>query len=310
MSKTMTKSKKAEIDFPIELVCPTCMESHIGEHKEGCPECVTDFKYTDGFPDLIVGERFDDPFGESCWCYEDESNADLTNNYWLPLFNKHFPDRSKKKPRVLSLGCGTGIDIDILTEQGYDVVGIEIGNRTGAWNKRTNKNRLLLANGMFMPFKDETFDLIYMGCVLPHVGVVGDSFVVKEDYYEIRLKLATEMSRVLKKTGFMAVSSPNGNAPFDLFHDREVGKYMPRINHPGDPVIPTVKDYRKMFIDAGSRKVTTLPSRKYWGFIRSRKSFKGFILSIPVRFLFWFTSIFGFLRGSFIDPWLVVKIEK
>ncbi|MBN2242433.1 MAG: class I SAM-dependent methyltransferase [Acidobacteria bacterium] len=268
------------------------------------------FKYTDGFPDLIVGERFDDAFGEECWSYEEKSNSDLTCNYWLPLFDAHFPDRSRYKPRVLSVGCGTGIDIDILTDEGFDIVGNEIGNRSGAWKKRKHPERFLLANGMHLPFESNYFDIVYCGCLFPHVGVVGDSFKVREDYCSIRTRLAGEMARVLKKDGFIVVSSPNGNAPLDLFHGRGEGSYRPRINPPWNPCIPKIEDYRKMFFAGGCRAIEALPNRKYWGFVRSRKSIKGFILGIPVRFLFWLTSRVPVFRGTFLDPWIVVKLTK
>jgi SAM-dependent methyltransferase len=210
------------------------------------------------------------------------------------------------------LGCGVGIDIDILTDLGYDIIGIEIGNRTKAWKDRKYPERLILANGMHMPFPAETFDAIYCGCVFPHVGVVGDSFTVKQDYFDIRLSLAKEMTRVLKPGGMMLVSSPNGKAPLDLFHDRKVGSYKPRYNPPGDPCIPSIDDYKKLFVESvcANKEVTALPVRNYWGFIRAKQTIKGYFLSLPVRFLFWLSSYVPLLRGSFIDPWLVIKIQK
>jgi hypothetical protein len=37
---------------------------------------------------------------------------------------------------------------------------------------------------------------------------------------------------------------------------------------------------------------------------------KGRIASMPVRFLFWLASVIKPLRTSFINPWIVVMVEK
>ncbi len=299
------------IKCPVPLVCPNCKESlHPGVSKNNCPTCVVNFKFTDGFPDLIVGERFDDDTEQACWTYEEDSNSYLTENFWYPILNKKFSDRTDYKPKVLSLGCGTGIDIDILTQNKFDAIGLEIGNRSGAWNSRKYPERFILANGMHMPFEDATFNAIYCGCVFPHVGVVGDSFILKKNYYKIRLKLAKEMVRVLKPGGIILVSGPNGNAPFDIFHGRKPGNYTPRYNAPHDKAIPNISDYKSMFLDSGASEITSMPTQNYWGFVRSKKSMKGLIFSLPIRFLFMLTSKIPLFRGSLIDPWIVVQIEK
>jgi|LGOV01.1.fsa_nt_gb SAM-dependent methyltransferase len=311
LEEIISAQKSLGIHCPVPVVCPVCHGPLKPDcNKPECPDCVQNFRFTDDFPDLIMGERFNDSTDEACMFYEEQSNADLTRYYWFPLFSKYWPDRKDHKPRLLSLGCGTGMDVDILAEEGFEIVGIEIGNRSKSWKSRRHPKRLLLANGFHLPFEDETFDCIYCGCVFPHVGVVGDSFIVADNNYECRLKLASEMSRVLKSDGKIVVSSPNRSFPFDLFHGRKPGTYKPRLNRPGDAFLLSVSNYHKLFKEAGCDHAVALPTQKYWGFIRSKKSLKGFILGLPVRFLFWLTSHFASLRGSTVDPWLVVQIEK
>jgi SAM-dependent methyltransferase len=259
----------------------------------------------------VVGERFDDPTDEAQMRYEEQSNADLTRNYLIPLFRRLWPPPSLA-PRLLSLGCGTGVDVDLLCEAGFDCIGVDCGNRAAAWPRRRRPERLLLANGQHLPFEDATFDGIFCGCVFPHVGVVGDSHEVTARFREDRLALGREISRVARPGGKILVSSPNRLFPFDIFHGRTPGSYRPRPYWPGDPFLLSVSDYRRLFETCGCRAVTPQPAEGYWAFRRSRQSWKGRTLGLPVRLIFWLLSRESLkaLRGSMIDPWLVLLAEK
>lgn len=305
-------------EFPVPLVCPVCRGAlRLEADALKCARCQRGYTFCNGFADLIHGGRFDDPTGEEQLRYEEECNFDTTRNYLLPLFARWWPRASEsvdgpQPPRLLSLGCGTGIDIDVLTDSGYDAVGIDCGNRTNAWTKRRHARRLLLANGKHLPFADGSFDGIFCGCVFPHVGVVGDSFDLTPHYAEDRLELAREMARVLKPGGKILVSSPNRRFPCDIFHGRSGGGYKPRPYNPSDPFLLSIADYRRIFREAGCANVQPLPVDGYWGFIRSKHNVKGYLLALPVRFLFWLASRthFRFLHASPLNPWLVVLIEK
>ena len=181
----------------IVAVCPRCRGTLDSRSTNiECIRCGSAYSRLNGFPDLIVGGRFDDEADEARSSYETSSNEYLTRNYLLPTFRRRL--EGIRTPRLLSLGCGVGIDVDLLTEEGWDMAGIDCGNRTVEWPARLNRERLYLANGKALPFEDRTFDLVYCGCVFPHVGVDGDSNRVLADYREQRLQIAREMIRVLK----------------------------------------------------------------------------------------------------------------
>jgi SAM-dependent methyltransferase len=272
-----------------------------------CRCCGREYRFDRGFPDLIVDERFDDPTTMQKIQYEECSNADLTLNYLLPLFRQLWPTRGC---RLLSLGCGTGVDVDLLTREGFECVGIDCGNRAKVWERREQKSQLILANGKHLPFPDESFDGVFCGCVFPHVGVVGDSSKVTAQYQSERFRLAREIGRVLRSNGKVIVSSPNRLFPLDLFHGREEGSLRPKWNWPGEPFLLSAHDYARLFRPAGLTRVVPLPVRNYWGFIRSRHSLDGWILGLPVRTLFWIASQVRLLRASPINPWLVLLLEK
>ncbi|WP_457424698.1 class I SAM-dependent methyltransferase [Roseateles sp. P5_E7] len=295
------------------LVCPGCRRPALSASQLGyaCQACARRYPMTGGYPDLIIGERFDDASDETLLRYEERSNEDLTRGYWQPLFRRLFA-KQKREPRLLSVGCGTGVDVDLLRTDGYDSVGIDCGNRTSVWPRRSNADRLVLANGKHLPFDDNSFDAAFCGCVFPHVGVMGDSNITAPDVDHQRLELAREMVRVLRPGGYVIVSSPNRWFLFDIFHGRTPGSYRPRFNPPGSRFLLSVGDYERLFRQAGTGGATALPVENYWGFIRSQHSLKGKLFGAPVRFVFWLVSRPGLasLRGSPINPWVVVMLQK
>jgi len=272
-----------------------------------CSSCAREFPFSRGFPDLIVDERFNDPTTAQKIQYEERSNADLTRNYLIPLFRQLWPDH---RARLLSFGCGTGIDVDLLTREGFECLGIDCGNRTQVWEGREQRSHLILANGKHLPFPEQSFDGAFCGCVFPHVGVVGDSSQVTTQYNAERSRLAGEIGRVLKSNGKVIVSSPNRLFPLDLFHGREEGSMRPKWNWPGRPFLLSAADYARLFRSSGFTQVTPLPVRNYWGFIRSRHSFRGWMLGAPVRGLFWIVSQVRPLRTSPLNPWLVLLLAR
>lgn len=82
-----------------------------------------------------------------------------------------------KAKRVLEIGCLTGYGMDILSEGGYEVMGIELSRQ--AIEKRVNPN-IITASVDHLPFKSKTFDLVFSVAVLEHLGEAGVNIFLKE----------------------------------------------------------------------------------------------------------------------------------
>ena len=299
-----------------KLVCPVCKGTLDFRQSEiFCGGCSAKYSYEHGFPDLIVGGRFDDEDDAARTSYEEMCNEYTARNYLIPTFQRLFhgvASKGQRKPRLLSLGCGTGVDVDLLNAAGFEVVGIDCGNRSKVWPHRIESERLFLANGKHLPFEDGSFDVVYCGCVFPHVGVDGDSTRVLPNYFEERLVIAREMTRVLDPDGYILTSSPNRWFPIDIFHGRTPENPYPQFNPPWRPFLLAPRDYEALFRSAGCNLFRLLPVTGYWGFIRMKKRWKGRLLALPVEAVFSTVSAgpLKFLRGSPISPWLVMLMKK
>jgi SAM-dependent methyltransferase len=261
-----------------------------------------------GFLDLVVGDRFEDHSGEACRAYEIESNTHSTHHYWIPLFQRLFPEWRQRPTRLLAIGCGIAVEVDLLCDAGFACFGIDNGNRTVDWAKRRHSEGLVMANGMSLPFADGSFDAVFCGCVFPHVGVVGDTARTSPQCEAHRQQLAREMVRVARPGGQVIACGPNRWFPFDIFHGRQPGSYRPMLNPPWNRYLLSVSDFRRLFRRAGARQVESLPVDGFWGFVTMRRSWKGRLLSWPIRLAFHAASMpaLSFLRPSPLIPWITV----
>lgn len=300
----------AAVERSLPVLCPACrgeLQSRPGSVV--CLDCKAEYPVHEGIADLIVGDRYDDDTPDCALCNEEATNRDTALRYWIPLFERMFA--SRRDVRILSLGCGVGADVDALADAGWDAYGLDNGKRHSHWAaRRKQPQRLFQANGKHMPFAGETFDIVYCGCVFPHVGVIGTTFETTPDFWQQRSALAGEVARVLKPAGSLISCNPNRFFPFDIFHGHQAGKPVLRPTMPWEKLLMSQGDYERMFRPFGRFHTSALPNENYWSFGNSKKTWKGRLMAAPVSATFRVVSRIPALRASPLNPWLIVQIEK
>lgn len=107
-----------------------------------------------------------------------------------------------KKLKILEIGSGSGFMISVLEKKYKNIEGLEIeGSAYESKNKKIKKY-----NGKHIPFKDNTFDVVFTSHVLEHIKEIDD--------------FSNEISRVLKIKGkaFHVIPTPTWRFYTSIFH--------------------------------------------------------------------------------------------
>jgi len=126
--------------------------------------------------------------------YEYRRNYELEQKYWwfvgLRKIIKVLLDLSGgvgREMRVLDVGCGTGALLNELSAKADYVVGLDNSSEALDFCRLRGHENLVKADGAFLPFGDEEFDLVTAIGVIEHIS--DDS------------RFLSELQRVLKKNG-------------------------------------------------------------------------------------------------------------
>ena len=242
--------------------------------------------------------------------WEERDNVRFTRQYTAPLLARLIGPPSAGGS-VLSAGCGVGIDVDVLTDLGWDAHGIEPGYRGEAWARRRHPDRLRSADGRALPFADARFDAATSYGVIEHVGAVGDSVAVHDDVWEARAAFARELARVTRPGGAIVLSTPNRLFPIDFFHGTD--RFGLRWHSPKERFTLSFDDMRRLFVDgAGCRSIRPLSQAGAFVFARSRTHLWGRVLVPPTRAMLASTGTRAMapLARTPLMPFLIVHIER
>jgi len=155
------------------LVCPACRGAlQRSLSALVCVACAKAFPVEDGIADFAEGRYFcdhPDPLtlsDEARRGFENENAGRRVEDYYLPLL------RSTGARRVLDSGCGNGESVDLLSAAGFEAWGHDLSAfRKWQWRSRMHRERLVVADGLRLPFPDGFFDAVVSSGVLEHVGV-------------------------------------------------------------------------------------------------------------------------------------------
>lgn len=185
--------------------------------------------------------------------YEKKVYSAFREKEYIEIIKRGLSDFSyKKNGRVLDMGCGAGVSSIILSNFGFEVVGIDMApnlinqaekllqNPAIPWltpsGKAEGRPKFMVGDMAKLDFQDESVDICFLASVLHHFP--NHEVVIKEIY------------RVLKKNGIMIACEPNlFNLPYRLsFYLVNRKKAVTSNEFPLSP-LSVEKDLKKYFKD-------------------------------------------------------------
>ncbi len=237
--------------------CPVCQNNTFTEYLnvqdftvsqekfsiQACKKC--GFKFTNPRPDLTqIGDYYK---AESYISHTNTSKGLISKLYHsvrkytlkgkLNLINRLIP----KKGKLLDVGCGTGMFLNVCRENGWTVNGIEPDN--GARQIAEQINKAAIKTEVLTSFKNETFDIITMWHVLEHVHLLNETV----DWLKERLS----------NSGYLIIAVPNHESK-----DAEIyQEYWAAYDVPRHLYHFSQKSIKQLFEQKGFSLKETLPMK-------------------------------------------------
>jgi SAM-dependent methyltransferase len=301
------------------LVCPACHGVLSASSSTlACVGCDRSFPIDGGIADFADGRYFDDhpdPSSlspEALRGYENETSGRRIEDYYLPLL------RTTGARRVLDSGCGNGESVDALSAAGFVAWGHDLSAfRKWQWRSREHRERLVVADGLRLPFPDGFFDAVISSGVLEHVGVRergGPGFyevAPLPDRDERRADFLAELIRVVAPSGALYLDFPNGAFPIDFWHGTSAGGA--RWHSPFEGFLPKVKQIAALAKSVRPEfRVSVRSPHRRLRFNQVGGHWYGRLFRAPVSAFYALTSLPGFtwLAGTPLNPYLVLEVRR
>lgn len=237
--------------------CPVCQNNTfieflkvqdftVSQEKFSIQECKNcGFKFTNPRPDLTqIGEYYK---AESYISHTNTSKGLIAKLYHsvrkytlkgkLNLINSLIPQKGK----LLDVGCGTGMFLNVCREDGWIVNGIEPDG--GARQIAEEINKASIKTEILSSFKNETFDIITMWHVLEHVHLLN--------------KTVDWLNERLSENGYLIIAVPNHESKdAEIYQEHWAGYDVPRhLYHYSQ------KSIKQLFEQKGFSLKETLPMK-------------------------------------------------
>ena len=226
--------------------------------------------------------------------------------------------RGSGATRVLDAGCGPGLTVAAMLDDGLDGYGIDLPGTAERWRELGHDaDRFVCGNVTRLPFGDGVFDAVVTIGVVEHVGTTTGHVTLGPGYEALRARFARELLRVTRPGGRVLLSCPNKRFPLDVQHgpnDHET--YAPRrtklFERTGMNLHPVTGAYHlASYRDVGrwfrGHRWTALPLRGYFGFSAFER--EGAPRSVARVARSYVESLPGPLRRSALNPYVLVEVE-
>ncbi len=302
-----------------DYVCPHCRatlewsEERAGAPTLSCTRCRRSYPAGDEIADFSGGAYYDTFHSEDELTAEHKTGlaAEVAGSRWR--IERFYASKLPAGARVLDCGCGNGIAVDVLHEQGFEAWGVDLSAlRKWQWRERVHRDRLAVADALRLPFPDSFFDVVISSGVIEHIGVTeigGADYRVRPmpNRKELRQQSVDELLRVTRPGGLVFLDTPNGAFPIDFWHGGEGGRA--RFHRRGEGFLPTFAEIRSY---ARGSTIRAVSPRHRFAFQQVRQHWYGRLLAAPMAIVFGLMSLplLRVLSRTALNPYLVIAIEK
>lgn len=276
----------------------------------------------DGYFDFTVGDQFYDMESTS------EEYADDQQENWRRYYDEYLKPWALREgtPRVLEVGCGMGLGIRFLREDGIEAYGIDIPCLAKFWKRAGNDPaHFINCDGACMPFPDGFFDAVYTLGTIEHIGTKVGHYTLEDNYKETRIAFAKEMLRVTRPGGRLMVTCPNKSFPIDIHHEPTdaatpegtmrfrryfFDKYGMTLHKPfGKYHLFSYGELKELFCGRnGASSIAPLPLKYYFAFKRTGSL--GLLRWLKNAIIWYIETMPPAIHKSPLNPFLVVEVRK
>jgi 2-polyprenyl-3-methyl-5-hydroxy-6-metoxy-1,4-benzoquinol methylase len=132
--------------------------------------------------------------------YVAKRNFGIVEPYLAEIVTRHLAPRAAyRSMRVLDVGCGLGVLVNFMMEQGIECYGTDLSIFATGWSRQVR------ASATHLPYAEETFDAIISFHLIEHLdtGQIG--------------RFLDECGRILRPGGRLMLVTPNMLSPLRLF---------------------------------------------------------------------------------------------
>jgi len=275
-----------------------------------------------GYFDFTIGEQFYDMESTT------EEYAGEQGESWHRFYAEYLKPWVERENarRVLEVGCGMGLGIRFLREDGFEAYGVDIPCLAKFWARAGNDPaHFINCDGARMPFPDGYFDAVYTLGTIEHIGTKVGHYTLEDNYWDTRIAFAKELLRVTKRGGRLLVTCPNKSFPIDIHHEptdaatpagtmqwrRKIfDKYGMTLHWPfGKYHLFSYGELRGLFCEINQASgIEPLPLKYYFAFKRTGSL--GLLKRLKNLIVRYIETMPVALRKSPLNPFLVVEVRK